>query len=123
MERTPLFPLPEGMFIDQIQEAEASLIITVIATHPVSCCPLCMEPSSSIHNLYYRRLADVPCAGRQIQLVLTVRKFFCRNPLCERKVFAERLPEFVLPWARMTIRYGLLGPPEKFTTLSSQSCP
>src|SRR5438309_5289538 len=24
-------------------------------------------------------------------LVLCVRKFFCRNPLCERKIFTERL--------------------------------
>jgi transposase len=105
MERTPLLPLPEGMFIDQIQEAEASLIITVIATHPVSCCPLCLEPSSSIHSLYRRTLADVPCGGRQIQLALTARKFFCSNPLCERKVFTERLPTLALPWARMTIRH------------------
>ena len=92
MERTPLLPLPEGMFIDQIQEAEASLIITVIATHLVSRCPLCLELSSSIHSLYRRTLADVPCGGRQVQLVLTVRKFFCRNPLCERKVFDLSAP-------------------------------
>jgi zinc-finger of transposase IS204/IS1001/IS1096/IS1165 len=104
MERTPLLPLPEGMFIDQIQEAEASLTITVIATHPTACCPLCLEPSFSIHSLYCRTLADVPCGGRQIQLLLTIRKFFCRNSLCERKVFTERLPQFVEPWARMTIR-------------------
>jgi hypothetical protein len=47
---------------------------------------------------------DVPCAGRRVQLCLTVRKFYCRNLYCERKVFAERLPAFVEPWARMTIR-------------------
>jgi transposase len=104
MERTPLLPLPEGMFIDQIQEAEASLIITVIATHPISSCPLCLEPSSSIHSLYRRTVADVPCGGRQVQLLLTARKFFCSNSLCERKVFTERLPQLVEPWARMTIR-------------------
>src|SRR5450755_2114001 len=117
MERTPLLPLPEGMFIHQIQEAEASLIITVIATHPVSRCPLCLEPSSSIHSLYHRTLADVPCGGRQIQLVLTDRKFFCRNPLCERKVFTERLPELVKPWARMTIRHG-----EQITSIGLATC-
>ncbi|GHO48505.1 hypothetical protein KSX_66680 [Ktedonospora formicarum] len=38
-------------------------------------------------------------------MVLTVRKFSCRNPLCQRKVFAERIPAFVEPWARATIRY------------------
>jgi transposase len=40
-----------------------------------------------------------------LQLLLTVRKFTCRNPYCEQKVFAERLPDFVEPWARMTIRF------------------
>jgi transposase len=105
MERTPLLPLPEGMFIDQIQEAEASLTITVIATHPTARCPLCLELSSSIHSLYSRTMVDVPCGGRQVQLLLTVRKFFCRNSLCERKVFTERLPQFAQPWARMTIRH------------------
>lgn len=40
-----------------------------------------------------------------MQLFLPVRKFSCRNLLCERKVFAERIPTFVEPWARMTIRY------------------
>ena len=50
-------------------------------------------------------MRDAPCAGRRVQLVLCVRKFFCRNPLCERKIFTERLPELVGPWAKMTIRY------------------
>ena len=47
----------------------------------------------------------MPCAGRHVQLLLTVRKFTCRNPYCERKVFAERLPDFVEPWARTTLRF------------------
>ena len=104
MERTPLLPLPEGMLIDQIQEGETSLIIEVMARQETSCCPLCSQVSSSIHSHYHRTLADVPCGGRQIRLSLSVRKFFCRNPLCMRKVFTERLPTFVEPWARMTIR-------------------
>jgi transposase len=105
MEATSLLSLPEGMLIEQIQITENGLIITVVATSPTSCCPCCSQPSSSIHCHYRRVLRDVPCAGRQVQLVLTVRKFSCRNPYCERKVFAERLPAFVEPWARTTIRY------------------
>jgi transposase len=42
--------------------------------------------------------------GRKVQLCLLVRRFYCRNRLCERKVFTERFPRFVEPWARMTIR-------------------
>src|SRR5260221_14440779 len=63
MERTPLLPLPEGTLIDQIQDAETRVIVTVMATSPTSCCPLCLEPSSSIHSLYKRTVADVPCGG------------------------------------------------------------
>ena len=80
-------------------------MITVVAISPTSCCPLCSELSSSIHCHYQRTLRDVPCAGRQVQLRLTVRKFCCRHPYCERKVFAQRLPDFVEPWARTTIRF------------------
>ena len=105
MEGTKLLSLPEGMRVEQIQITENGLVIEVIATHPTSCCPLCSEPSSSVHCHYRRVLRDAPCAGRQVQLVLSLRKFSCRNPYCERKVFAERFPKFVEPWARMTIRY------------------
>ncbi len=105
MEKTPLLPLPEGMLIDQIQLTATGLLISVISTHPTSCCPLCAEPSSSIKSHYRRTLRDVPCGGRQVLLALTVRKFYCRNAYCSRKVFAERFPDFVEPWARMTIRH------------------
>src|SRR5947209_7109832 len=105
MEGTSLLSLPEGMQIEQIQITENGLVIEVTATTPTSCCPLCSQASSSIHCHYRRVLRDAPCAGRQVQLLLTVRKFSCRNPYCERKVFAERLPTFVEPWARMTIRF------------------
>ena len=105
MEATSLLSLPEGMQIEQIQITENGLVIEVRATTPTSCCPLCSQPSSSIHCHYRRTLRDAPCGGRCVQFVLTVRKFSCRNPSCERKVFAERFPTFVEPWARMTIRH------------------
>ncbi len=105
MERTPLLPLPEGMLIDQIEVIEDGLVITVVATHPTSCCPLCSVVSSSIQSHYRRVLRDAPCAGRRVQLMLTVRKFYGRNASCQRKVFTERLPSFVEPWARTSIRH------------------
>ena len=105
MEGTTLLQLPEGMRLDQIQITENGLIIEICATAPTASCPVCAQPSSSIHCHYRRRLRDVACAGLPVQLLLTVRKFSCRNPECSRKVFAERLPDFVEPFARMTIRY------------------
>jgi transposase len=105
MEETSLLALPEGMKIEQIQITATGLLIQVAATIPTSRCPLCSQLSSSIHCHYHRTLRDVPCAGRRVQLLLTIRKFTCRNPYCERKVFAERLPALVEPWARTTIRF------------------
>src|SRR5579859_4660112 len=104
MEEASLFSLPEGMRVEHIQITEHGLVIAVEASHPTSCCPLCTQLSDSLKSHYRRVLRDAPCAGREVQLVLTVRKFYCHNLYCERKVFTERLPTFVEPWARMTIR-------------------
>jgi transposase len=87
MKEAALLALSEGMEIDQIQITEMGLEISVISTQPQSCCPLCLQPSSHIHSHYHRTLKDAPCAGRPLQLSLTVRTFFCRNPLCWQKVF------------------------------------
>jgi len=38
-------------------------------------------------------------------LILQVRKFFCDEPTCVRKIFAERLAPFIQPWARVTTRF------------------
>src|SRR5258708_1541965 len=63
---------------------------TAAYLHPTSCCPLCTQPSDSIKTHYRRILRDAPCAGRQVQLALTVRKFYCRNPYCPQKVFTKK---------------------------------
>ncbi|GHO80264.1 transposase [Ktedonobacter sp. SOSP1-85] len=117
MEENPLLPLPEGIQIDRIQASENEVRITAIATHPTSCCPVCRQPSCTIHSRYRRMVRDVPCGGRRVQLTLCVRKFFCRNPLCERKVFTERLPELVCPWAQVTIRYS-----QQLTSIGLATC-
>jgi transposase len=104
MKETTLLELSEDMEIDQIQLTETGLVVSVISTSSQSCCPLCSQSSSFIHSRYHRTLKDAPCVGRQLQLALTVRKFFCRNPYCSQKVFTERLKTLAEPWARMTTR-------------------
>jgi transposase len=39
-----------------------------------------------------------------VRLQLRVRKWFCRNRHCRRRIFTERLPTVVAPWARRTLR-------------------
>jgi transposase len=104
MERSPFLPLPEGMVIGQIEPTETQLTVEVISTQPSACCPGCGNSSDAVHCQYQRTVHDVPCGGRKVVLRLKVRKFACRTPSCPRKVFAERLPELVQPWARVSNR-------------------
>ena len=117
MKDAALLALPEGMEIDQIHITDTGLVVSVISTLPQSCCPLCSQPSSHVHSRYHRTLKDAPCVGRQLELALTVRKFFCRNPDCWRKVFTERLPSLAEPWARLTTRLR-----EQITSIGLATC-
>lgn len=67
-------------------------------------CPACSEPSRSPHGGYSRRPADLPSVGREVRLVLWVRRFLCRNAGCGRRTFAEPLPGLIAPYARRTRR-------------------
>jgi transposase len=104
MEECPFLPLPEGMSIDQVQQSESQLTVIVISTSGSAPCPGCGCFSEQIHSRYQRTVKDLPCAGRRVVLRLCVRKFFCLTLTCQRKVFAERLPTLVQPWARVTNR-------------------
>jgi transposase len=61
-----------------------------------------------VHSHYQRTVADLPWGGHTVRLHLHVRKFFCRQPTCSRRVFTERLPHLVHPYARRTARLDSL---------------
>ncbi len=104
MERSPFLPLPEGMIIGQVEFIETQLTVEVISTQPFACCPECGKPSDHVHCQYQRTVRDVPCGGRNVILRLLVRKFACWTTTCPRKVFAERLPDLVRVYARVSNR-------------------
>jgi len=104
MERSPFLPLPDGMVIGQVEMTPTQLTVEVVSTQACACCPGCGTASDSVHCQYQRTVHDVPCGGRNVLLRLCVRKFFCRTVTCQRKVFAERLPDLVQPWARISNR-------------------
>jgi transposase len=51
-------------------------------------------------------MADVPCAGRQVTMNWHVHRFRCSNRACPQRIFTERFPTYVRPWARKTLRLG-----------------
>src|SRR5258708_17409547 len=104
MERSPFLPLPEGVVIGQVEITATQLTVEVISTRPSACCPECGSLSDHVHCQYQRTIHDVPCGGRTVVLRLCVRKCACWIASCPRKVFAERLPELVRAYARVSNR-------------------
>jgi transposase len=104
MPTTPLFPLPQGLEITSMSETPGEVLVRVSSHRNSSHCPLCSTPSFAIHRSYRRKPLDLPCAGRPIRLLLTVKKFFCRVATCSRKIFTERLPDLIAVSSRLTTR-------------------
>ena len=100
METAQFFPLGEGLELTQMERQEDQLVLHVTATEPSALCPLFQQPATRLHSRYHRTVKDLPCTGQRVQLILCVRKFFCDTADCVRKVFAERLPHLVAPWAK-----------------------
>lgn len=104
MEVEPALALPDGLKRVACERIADVLTITVVSTQESACCPRCSAPATRVHSRYTRQVADLPCGGQHLRLVLHVRKFFCDATTCARKIFVERLTPFIEPWARVTLR-------------------
>jgi transposase len=80
------------------------VVVTACAASPTASCPCCGMISQRVHSYYQRILRDLPASGRPVHLVLRVRRFFCEEQTCIRKIFAERFPSLVLPHTKFTLR-------------------
>src|SRR4029450_2549617 len=88
----------------EIDDTTAQITLRVCARQTSVPCPLCTTPTQRIHSHYERTLTDLPWAQYRVRLQLRVRKWFCRNRRCHRRIFTERLPTVAAPWARCTLR-------------------
>jgi transposase len=99
-----LLHLPAGITITSVHPSAAELVICIACHRTNMPCPQCHQPSARIHGHYQRMVADLPCAGRNVILALTVRKFVCTTPTCSQRIFTEQLPGLVKSYGRMTSR-------------------
>jgi transposase len=101
-----LLPLGTRLRVNDLAiDTEAQMVTVELQTTAPNClCPACQRPAERIHSHYQRTVADLPWADLVVHLCLHVRKFFCDNATCVRKIFTERLPGLVAPWARRTAR-------------------
>jgi transposase len=90
--------------LTEVTMEQEDVLLQLTTTTLTAACPCCAVSSSSIHSRYQRHLTDLPWGTCTVRLQLRVRKFVCRNPLCTRRIFTERLPELVPAYARKTRR-------------------
>ncbi|MDP9477320.1 MAG: ISL3 family transposase [Actinomycetota bacterium] len=99
-----LLPKAPGLKLEEVAIDAEMVSFSVESTCPVAACPVCTQETARLHSHHLRTLADLPWGGRSVRLSLRVRKFRCSRSECPRKIFAERLPSLVEPYARKTTR-------------------
>lgn len=101
-----LLPDQDNLHLDKwdLEPLTLNLTLTVSSTQTIASCPLCQSPTQRVHSRYERTLRDLPCVNFGMTLFLQVRKFFCVNAGCKRRIFTERLPQVTVPWSRRTSR-------------------
>jgi transposase len=88
-----LFPQLEGLDILRVEDLGADGVRITARTRTESqACRRCGRASSSGHDRYPRRLRDLPCGGRPVEIAVAVRRFRCANAECPAATFAEQLP-------------------------------
>jgi transposase len=104
MQPSTLLADPTSIRLEKIIQHSSSLTLVVKTTRAQAECPRCHRPSRRVHSYYIRSVADLPWHGVSVRLELRTRRFRCRNSLCTRRVFCERLPRLVAHYGRKTVR-------------------
>ena len=98
-----ILPNLSDLVIEQVS-ITTEVTVTVRAASPTVSCPCCGTISKWVQSRYTRTLRDLPASGRLVHLVVRVRRFFCQERTCVRKIFAERFPALTLPRVKFTLR-------------------
>ena len=89
--------LPDFQMLSQTITEEGVVEVTIVNSADRAACPHCGRVSPKHHDRRLRRKRDVPLAGRQVQLLLIKRRFWC---LTWRRSFTEAAS--IWGWRRRT---------------------
>lgn len=92
-----LLQLPCGWILTQQSIDVTGVTIHLRSSRQTAHCTKCFKRSRSIHSRRQRRIQHLPCSGQPLRLVFVARHWYCRNPSCTRKIFAESLVSFADP--------------------------
>ncbi len=83
-------------------EQDGSVMMSVIPSAVSAICPVCGTPSGRRHSWYRRTAMDLPWRKFTVRLRVWARRFFCDQPTCPRKIFAERFTGLLPRYGRRT---------------------
>ncbi len=86
IQPTLFLGLPARVRLDWIEIIPQMLTLSLAIETAEAACPLCQQVSHRVHSHYTRTLQDLPCAGKVLRLLMLVRRFFCENEGCARKI-------------------------------------
>lgn len=92
----------DGFAIVRVDVEDGGVCMEAIGTVQEAACPSCGARAWQIHGGYRRRPMDLPWRRWRVRLRLTVRRFCCPNPGCDRRTFAESFGASLPRYARRT---------------------
>jgi transposase len=97
-----LFPYLAGLDLVHLEDLGGEVQITARTRTALLACRGCGVVSARVHDRYCRRLADLACGGRPVQVMLEACRFRCGNPACPVATFAEQVPGLTSWYQRRT---------------------
>jgi transposase len=90
--------------VEQLEVTPQGLLIRASSTQAANVCPLCGHSTTRVHSCSERIVQDLPWGNLRVRLCVRVRRFFCLNRACPRRIFTERMASLAKPYARRTLR-------------------
>ena len=102
------FPYLADLQVNKVEDLGNGVLITARSRAGDASCHGCGLSSARVNSRYRRRLHDLAAGGRAVMIDLEVRRFFCGNPGCELRTFAEQVPAVTQRHQRRTPLLGSL---------------
>jgi len=103
MRLVGLYPLKGFTLTEIFRTSSGKVLLKAISSSNSAICPYCQTLSKKRHSVYVRKPQALPCSHTPIQLILSVQRYFCENPACTHKTFAERIPDTAPFYSRRTL--------------------
>ena len=97
-----LFPQLAGLDLEYVEDTGEKVRVVARTRTASLACRGCGVVSGRVHDRYRRRLHDLACGGRPVEIVLEVRRFCCGNPACPVATFAGQVPGLTAWYQRCT---------------------